>query len=130
MIFRNTTKPIGELLDNHPQVKSVEWQDMPILGEGVIVAVITFVATAVEVIGYSVDEIEKERRGYIAIQSVDNSGMIVSIESTSYVKNGNDVACINIDYFLKTLEKKENLAYGCWGMSPETFVILLQSGAL
>lgn len=76
------------------------------------------------------NEIEKERKGYITIQCVDNSGMIVSIESTSYVKNGNDVACIDINYFLNTLENKENMAYGCWGMSPEAFVMLLQSGAL
>ena len=49
LIFRNTTKPIGELLDSHPQVKNVEWQDMPVLEKGVVVAVVTFIATALEV---------------------------------------------------------------------------------
>ena len=122
--------PVRELFDSHPQVKNVEWKDMPVLGEGVVVAVVTFEAPAIEVEGYIFREIEKERRGHIAIQCVDNSGMIVSIESTSYAKNGNDVACRDIEYFLETLEKKENLAFGCWGMSPETFVLLLQSGAL
>ena len=130
LIFRNTTKPIGELFGSHPQVKNVEWKDMPVLGEGVVVATVTFSATSLEVEGYDLNEIEKERQGFITIQCVDNSGMIISIESTSYVKDGNDVACVDIAYFLEILEKKENMAYGCWGMSPDAFVVLLQSGAL
>ena len=130
LIFRNTTKPIGELLDSHPQVKNVEWKDMPVLGEGVVIATVTFSATALEVEGYDLNEIEKERQGFITIQCVDNSGMIISIESTSYVKGGNDVVCVDSAYFLEVLEKKENMAYGCWGMSPDAFVVLLQSGAL
>jgi hypothetical protein len=130
LVFRGTTQTIGDLLRTHPQVSDISWEEMPVLGEGVVVAKVSFKAKAVEVEGWNATEVEKERMGYVAIKCVKNSGQLISVESSSYFKNGKEVVCIDQDYFLQTLENKENLAYGFWGMSPDKFMLLLQSGAL
>ena len=130
MVFQGATKPIGELLESHPQVKKVDWQEMPVLGEGVVIAKITFVAEAAEISGWNAAKVEKERQAIISIKVVKNSGMINSIESTSWFKNGKNVPCVDVDYFLKELEQKGNLAYAFWGMPPEKMVVLLQNGEL
>jgi hypothetical protein len=119
MVFQGTTKPIGELLESNSQVKTVEWQEMPVQGEGVVIAKVTFVAKAFDDgDGGRVVEIEKERQATITMKVVKNSGEIISIVSTPFgiVK---EEPCADIDYFLKELENKGNLAYAFWGMPPE-----------
>lgn len=49
LVFRELKKPIGEALKEHPQVKTVEWAEMPVLGDGVVVAKIIFSAKAIAV---------------------------------------------------------------------------------
>ncbi|HDL09739.1 MAG TPA: hypothetical protein ENG39_00610 [Candidatus Omnitrophica bacterium] len=119
--FRGTTKPIGQLLEEHPQVISVEWQRMDVYGPDVVMAEVLFKAKAIEVdyANMSIGRSDRARRGYIFIKVGENSALLMSIESESWAKSRKIVKCADSDFFFKTLEQKGNLAYGFWGMDEQ-----------
>lgn len=103
MVFEGTTKPIGDLLASHPQVRKVEWSEMPVLGEGVVVARVTF----------GPQDKREEYTLLITMKVVKNSGMLMSVEYIPLPEE-RDLFAVErptypISFFLRRLENKEDL---------------------
>lgn len=119
---------LDSLLRGHPQVQEVTWDTREALGGKYVVAMVRFNAPAVQVGGYNLTSVTRDRVGVIVLSVGKTTGSIVSVTSTGFRCTDDTQPCADVNFLLKSLQDKTNLAYGFWGFSEGDLVALIQCG--
>lgn len=91
LVFDGLDKPLGKILEQHPNIKSVNWQELDVLGKGVVVAkAVTHNGTL-----------------SIQIMVAEKSALITGI--TFAIEGGDEVNCENINRIIRLLNEGKDI---------------------